>query len=207
MYIKSGHETTEWEMTSRLGKKFIKKRQRKIHHMVCDQCNGKFTQRTWYPKERLNNSVKHFCKDCYDPAVCADLGRESYRRNQNKKIGTSIIDSQGYVSVYVGQDCSYSYSKPYGGRIREHVIVMERHLKRALKHTGVRDPGSEVCHHIDGDKTNNKLSNLQVMTQTEHNKCHAGNDGLIMELYRSGLVGYDRRKKRYFLKRNCNGYV
>lgn len=30
----------------------------------------------------------------------------------------------------------------------------------------------EVVHHIDGNKQNNKPSNLQVMTRSEHNKLH-----------------------------------
>ena len=56
----------------------------------------------------------------------------------------------------------------------------------------------EVVHHIDGNKTNNKISNLQKMTVTEHNDCHAANDKLVMKLYKEGVIRYDRRKKRYF---------
>lgn len=198
MYIRTDYETTEREVTSTLGNKYIQKRRRKIHYMICDQCNENFVQRSWYPKGRLHNNVKHFCKKCYDPAVCADLGRETGRKNRLKKVGQRGIDSLGYPTIYVGKD--YPYSKDYGGRIREHIIVMEKHLKRALKHTGIRDPNSEVVHHINGNKTNNKLSNLQVMTQAEHNKCHAGNDGLVLEMFRNGLVGYNKRKRTYFLK-------
>lgn len=31
----------------------------------------------------------------------------------------------------------------------------------------------EVVHHIDGNKTNNSLDNLQLMTRSEHSSHHA----------------------------------
>ena len=71
---------------------------------------------------------------------------------------------------------------------------------KATKIKVIRDPNSEVVHHIDGDKANNKLSNLQVITQAEHSKCHAANDGIVLELYKRGLVEYSRRKKKYHIK-------
>lgn len=46
-----------------------------------------------------------------------------------------------------------------------HRVVMEEHLGRPLS-------SLEVVHHIDGDKWNNDISNLQVMTQSEHALLH-----------------------------------
>jgi hypothetical protein len=42
---------------------------------------------------------------------------------------------------------------------------MEQYLGRKLK-------SNEVVHHIDGDKFNNDLSNLQLMTREEHSRLH-----------------------------------
>lgn len=42
---------------------------------------------------------------------------------------------------------------------------MEQHLGRKLKK-------GEVVHHIDGNKTNNNINNLQLMTAKEHSKMH-----------------------------------
>lgn len=115
-------------------------------------------------------------------------------------LGDKQIDASGYTTIYVGK--THPYSKDYGGRIREHVLVMERHLKRSLNtDKGKRRTGNaEVVHHIDGDKQNNDLSNLQVMTVADHNVCHGAAGNLIFDLYNRGIVGYNRVEKRYFIK-------
>ncbi len=46
-----------------------------------------------------------------------------------------------------------------------HRVVMELHLGRALEST-------EVVHHIDGNKWNNDISNLEVMSQADHVRLH-----------------------------------
>lgn len=51
------------------------------------------------------------------------------------------------------------------GYVREHILVMEEHLGRYLT-------GDEVVHHIDRDKSNNDLCNLQLMTRSEHSRYH-----------------------------------
>lgn len=47
----------------------------------------------------------------------------------------------------------------------EHRCVMEKYLKRKLK-------DNEVVHHINGDKSDNRIENLQVMTLSEHSSLH-----------------------------------
>lgn len=51
------------------------------------------------------------------------------------------------------------------GRSLEHRRVMERHLKRALRK-------DEIIHHIDFNKANNDISNLQIMTRSTHSRLH-----------------------------------
>lgn len=52
-----------------------------------------------------------------------------------------------------------------GDVIFEHRAVMEDHIGRKLTE-------DEVVHHINGDKTDNRLENLQLMTRGEHSTMH-----------------------------------
>lgn len=62
----------------------------------------------------------------------------------------------------------YKAKKINGKKIDEHRFIMEQHLNRKLKR-------NEVVHHIDGNKSNNDINNLQLMTLSEHSKMHASN--------------------------------
>lgn len=62
----------------------------------------------------------------------------------------------GYIEITRGSD----KGRPL------HRVIMERQIGRAL----TRD---ECVHHIDGDRANNDLSNLQLMTRKEHASLHA----------------------------------
>lgn len=59
----------------------------------------------------------------------------------------------------------YKAKKIDGVKCDEHRILMEQHLGRKLEH-------NEVVHHINGNKFDNELSNLKVMTRSEHSRLH-----------------------------------
>lgn len=67
----------------------------------------------------------------------------------------------GYIKVY----CSAHPKADRNGYVLEHRLVMEQYLGRYLT-------DAEIVHHIDEDKTNNDISNLQVMTRKEHMEHH-----------------------------------
>ncbi len=76
--------------------------------------------------------------------------------------GERLIRSNGYVTIW----CPDHPNAHKDGRIYEHQLVMEKHIGRYLR-------SDEVVHHIDGDKSNNDINNLMLLTNSEHAKLHA----------------------------------
>lgn len=114
------------------------------------------------------------------------LGRGKYCSKECcLKVTNKILEANGQKTRFVkGQDAwnrkpfVLSSSKKYRmiykpehpfatmrGYIREHRLIMEDHLKRYL------DP-IEIVHHKDEDTLNNKLSNLELLSGTEHRRFH-----------------------------------
>jgi len=82
--------------------------------------------------------------------------------------GGRKLRKDGYVFVVVPDDHPFpSYTKKSGLKyVLEHRYLMEKHIGRYLL------PG-EVVHHIDGDNTNNSITNLMLLpNQTEHARLH-----------------------------------
>ena len=75
--------------------------------------------------------------------------------------GGKKITPNGYVQIlkkgYKGTD--------YNGYIFEHRYIMERQIDRYLNK-------NEVVHHVNGDKTDNRIENLKLMTNSEHTIFH-----------------------------------
>tara|TARA_R110000782_G_C14819221_1_gene413844 strand:+ start:3415 stop:4074 length:660 start_codon:yes stop_codon:yes gene_type:complete len=94
---------------------------------------------------------------------CGCLHKETSISNLPKntyKIGQKRIVTKGYIEV-----------KTKNGFIREHVKVMQDAIGRKLYQ-------NEVVHHIDENKKNNDISNLRLMTNSEHITLH--NKGRVL---------------------------
>jgi len=59
----------------------------------------------------------------------------------------------------------YIYKTKNGRLFREHRLIMEDYLKRKLT-------SNEVIHHINGNTKDNRIENLQVLSNSEHSKLH-----------------------------------
>ena len=73
------------------------------------------------------------------------------------------IVAGGYVQLYFPETKQ---------KIYEHRFVMEKHLGRVLKRY-------EWIHHINENKTDNRIENLQLMSPAVHRKTHAKYKGCV----------------------------
>lgn len=83
------------------------------------------------------------------------------KKNPNWRGGKRFHEG-GYVEVYCPNHPNANVRKC----VYEHQLVMENHIGRYLEK-------GEVVHHIDGNKQNNNISNLLLLTNSDHAKLHA----------------------------------
>jgi hypothetical protein len=88
-----------------------------------------------------------------------------YVKTLNKKDGSPITHKcQGYIMRKV---INHLFTNKRG-YVPEHRLIMERELGRFLV------PRKELVHHIDGDRSNNSLQNLKLISPSLHAKGHVG---------------------------------
>ena len=99
--------------------------------------------------------------------------RTAAKRNQfgdkNSYWNGGRITYGGYVLV---ASPGHPRAKECGGYVREHILVAEKTLGRSLLWFGRDNPQSEVAHHKNGNKADNRPENLKVMSIAEHTRIH-----------------------------------
>jgi len=121
----------------------------------CQQCGKEF----YLQQNELNDPRRKGGLYCsHDCLYAARKGRPMPRENHPESI---IVNVSGYLLEWVG----YDYPGNKSGRVLQHRLVMERHLGRHLE-------TSETIHHKNEIKTDNRLENLELLSNPDHVRRH-----------------------------------
>lgn len=124
---------------------------------ACEECG----KERWVTL-RKGSPIYRICHRC----SVSRVGEARRGPNNPNWTGGRLKASDGYIEVHVGLD---SFFRPMArlrgasGYVREHRLVMAQHLGRCL-HTW------ETVHHLNGDRTDNRIENLALTMEQYHDK-------------------------------------
>ena len=117
----------------------------------------------------LDDEIRTMAGHMTVPEIASELGFSATAvRDYCKRNGIVTLSGKPGYYHQSGYKLVRVPTHPYAGTkgyVREHRLVVEAALGRPLK-------PNEVVHHKNGDRTDNRLENLEVMTASEHAKLH-----------------------------------
>ena len=113
--------------------------------LKCEHCQLDY----YVPKYRVE-TAKYCSRSCLGHAH--PERHEKARKNSPVNLRKGLSEPRKYKKLYINKKVVY-----------EHRYLMEQHLGRKLDR-------NEQVHHINGDCCDNRIENLQVLTNSEHQK-------------------------------------
>jgi ribosomal protein L37AE/L43A len=164
----TGEERRKEAVRIAVKKRWAKWREDNKEERVCPVCG-----KNWTAYTKQEKSWKHCSQECgrhtagkarkgksYED-IYGDRADEMRKKAFEWRWGDGVKKGVPHKS---GDDIWVTYED--GSKKRWYVHLMEEKIGRPLR----RD---ECVHHIDGNRENNDMSNLQLVTRKEHAKIHA----------------------------------
>jgi hypothetical protein len=98
--------------------------------------------------EQVLSSVRSICRILNEAGLIAKDGPSHHKWKAERR-----VSDQGYVLLYLPKD--HPLRRKHSSSILEHRFVMSEYLGRPLE-------SYETVHHINGDRQDNRLENLQL---------------------------------------------
>ena len=122
--------------------------------VLCNECEKIQYKFPCYVKDRTHNFCCRKCKHTYDSKNLNGKNNPSWKGGRIKVIG-------GYIRVSAPKHPNCDSM----GYVLEHRLLIEKKIGRYLT-------SKEIIHHINGNTSDNKIENLQIVTRAEHNRIH-----------------------------------
>ncbi len=148
---------------------------------TCEQCGAPFTQ----PSRKSSTGPYRYCSHACSQAaqrtrpktrICEVCGKTFPQRRGGKLRRYCSLICHGSTrrrdnySTYIESSSGYVLVKlPGGRRMAEHRWIAEQLI--VVRPLGFND----VVHHVNGDRSDNRIENLQVMSRSEHTALHRQN--------------------------------
>jgi len=97
------------------------------------------------------------------------IKRNQLRENNSSWKGGIAFDEKGYKLI---KCCDHPRARGEGNYIPEHILIIEAHLNKELVWKGPGHPESEIVHHLNGNKQDNRIENLKVVSFIQHMEIH-----------------------------------
>ena len=146
---------------------------------------------------RLFNGYYKFCQcGCKELIPCVNNGRFLRFKYGHHNYKNGRIKQQNYISIYKPH---FKYSRK-NGYIQEHRYIMYIYLS-ILNNRPIYIEDFDV-HHINGNKIDNRIINLQLLTRSEHlklekskNYCSLCSYNIILQYLFKNNIYYDNWNK------------